>query len=239
MGLLFALWLLGLLGLVVGFSVPRSAALCQSSAAARGRARLAAQAASLSWVELQETVLSRVESSSGGSDLALERDVAQLELEAPRPAAFPSLWADLQGEWKLRYTNNARSNPTRRLGPFLEITEVIQKLGASADDDVENILVVRSPLTGTSGRVRLLHDCKVVSDTQPAQLAIDLRSVVYSSGADDQKRGGGGLCDRAGARAGLGAWTSALRRGFFDTTFVSPRLRVSRGLFGELRVFTR
>ena len=233
MGLLFALWLLGLLGLVEGFSVPPSAA--------RGRARLAAQAASLSWVELQETVLSRVESrpGSGGSDLALERDVAQLELEAPRPAAFPSLWADLQGEWKLRYTNNARSNPTRRLGPFLEITEVIQKLGASADDDVENILIVRSPLTGTSGRVRLLHDCKVVSDTQPAQLAIDLRSVVYSSGADDKKRGGGGLCDGAGARAGLGAWTSTLRRGFFDTTFVSPRLRVSRGLFGELRVFTR
>ena len=186
-------------------------------------------------LELEGLVLARVTGRSAGSDssLEIERLVSRLEaLSAGASPSFPSLWSDLQGEWELKYTNNAQSNPTRKLG-LVEITRVLQCVGSSAAQDIENVLCVSA--LGTSGRVRLLHDVKVTSDNEPAQLAIDLRQIVYSpDGGKDQQD-----ISLLPWETLLGPWLSSLRRGFFDTTFVSTRIRVSRGLLGELRIFTK
>lgn len=191
-------------------------------------------------LELEGLVLARVAGRSAGSDAVLERLVSRLEaLSVGASPSFPGLWSALQGEWELKYTNNAQSNPTRKLG-LVEITRVLQCVGSSAAQDIENVLCVSA--FGTSGRVRLLHDVKVTSDNEPAQLAIDLRQIVFSPDANDGGKGHERDISMLPRETLLGPWLSSLRplrRGFFDTTFVSPRIRVSRGLLGELRIFTR
>jgi hypothetical protein len=121
------------------------------------------------------------------------------------------------------------------VGPFV-VERVLQRIGSNAEEDIENILQVN--IAGSRASIKLLHDVKVVSDSYPAQLAIDLRSVVIEPEGQGTTRiplpmSPPGLEQLLGLRA------SALRRGFFDTTYATNDLRVSRGLFGELRLFTR
>jgi hypothetical protein len=187
-----------------------------------------------------------------GKDVRLESLVSQMERSwvneqqqaDATPVSFANdLWQLLSGDWELRYTTNSRSDPVRRVGPLVEIERVVQRIGPDASVDVENILRVN--FAGQRASIKLLHDVKVISDAFPAQLAIDLRSVVI----EPEVRGSAAAplplplplpLTPPGLERLLGLkGAGALRRGFFDTTYVSQELRVSRGLFGELRLFTR
>jgi len=199
--------------------------------------------------EVLRLALSRGKESVG-KDARLESLVSQMERswvnEQQQGNAIPvsfanDLWRQLRGDWELRYTTNSRSDPVRRIGPLVEIERVVQRIGPGPEADIENILEIK--FAGQRAcSVKLLHDVKVVSDSFPAQLAIDLRSVVVEPQGRESPLPlplplpltPPGLEQLLGMRG-----ASALRRGFFDTTYVSQELRVSRGLFGEMRLFTR
>ena len=117
------------------------------------------------------------------------------------------LWKEIEGEWRLLYTNNVASAPTTSISlpppPFSGIEEnievfrldsVVQRITRKTFDagsdvyvhsEVDHILrfelnlpdVVNRAMSSIRGEVVLEHDVKVVSDCYPAKLAIDLRDI--------------------------------------------------------------
>ena len=165
----------------------------------------------------------------------LSQLITNLELNGDR-SAFPNLWEKLDGEWLLLYTNNADSigslpllSPSSsafiKIPSVLTLERVVQKIsqcrgykGASLGDleySVDNILHIKTPIV--SSRIALRHTCYIVSNTEPATLAIELDSIENSllpmASIDLTKFLGSPSC---------------LRRGFFDTTYCDGHLRISR-----------
>lgn len=171
--------------------------------------------------------LSRIPYSS-----ALKKNIAAVELLG-EPPCFPDLWQRLDGEWRLLYSNNVGTDtPNSGLFSIEKVTQRIQKSkdysGLTPDGPcyaVENILSYKTPIL--SGTISLCHSSEVLSQTRPASTAIDLEAVNIS-GFQDIK---------VDLIRILGP--SFLRRGSFATTYIDDTIRISRGQFGELRVFQR
>lgn len=111
--------------------------------------------------------------------------VSILELSQTRDLTFPALWTEIDGDWDLKYTNNAESfveGASGLSGGVLDkrrsnIVNVIQRI-TSASNIVDHVLQYTIPFTSLSGTVTLRHDMSVMSDTSPAQLAIDLSEMI-------------------------------------------------------------
>ena len=190
--------------------------------------------------------------------------VAVLELAQSRDVlVFPALWAQLDGDWTLKYSNNVGTTIQSMAGLVLgpnnamltnPMLTVLQRINSN-DNEIDHVLQLPNGST-----ITLKHDVAVTSDSSPAQLAIDLKEILLD----------GKLIKNQTIKL---PGPSFLRRGFFDVSIVifrsvthtlSPRLpttslflfayvitlceqvtyvdeslRVSRGPFGELRVFTR
>ena len=148
-------------------------------------------------VELRDTILSAISVPSGASDPAvsrlsagrlptfeLKRLLSTLELSQVRDLTFPNLWGEINGDWELRYTNNAESGIEGAgglSGGVLDnkssiITKVIQRIDG-VGNRVDHILHYSIPLLTLSGTVTLQHECSVTSNSASAQIAIDLVDV--------------------------------------------------------------
>ena len=176
---------------------------------------------------------SKSTSTSGGRDapaavrLKIKQCVATLELSQSKAdtLAFPKVWEAIDGDWTLKYSNNAAglsvAVPSVVAGVRTPALTVVQRIDSRAGR-VDHLL----QLPYNRGVITLIHDARVSSENRPAQVAIDLHSV---------RLNGRIIKDRMLRLPG----PSFLRRGFFDITYVDESLRISRGPYGELRVFTR
>jgi hypothetical protein len=215
-------------------------------------------------------------SSTGRSKSAqqlriIKECVATLELSQSRlnTLSFPSLWEQLEGDWRLQYSNNAGATIQSAAGLVLGSTNpavtasvltVIQRINSRAKT-IDHVLQLPNRST-----IALKHDAQVTSDSCPAQIAIDLKEVFLD----------GQIVKKQTLKL---PGPSFLRRGFFDVsffrcllqdslmvllriitfvvfilglthiqttfsfllqvTYIDESLRVSRGPYGELRIFTR
>ena len=164
----------------------------------------------------------------------IKQCVATLELSQAKSdtLTFPALWEAIDGDWVLKYSNNAGATITNAAGlpgavravvagvrsPTLTVVQRIQGAAGRVDHVLQ--------LPYNRGTITLHHDARVSSDHRPAQVAIDLHSV---------RLDGRVIKNRTLRLPG----PSYLRRGYFDVTYVDDALRISRGPYGELRVFTR
>ena len=138
----------------------------------------------------------------------IKESVAVLELAQSRELAFPSLWNQLDGDWTLKYSNNAgttiQSMAGLVLGPNNPILSnpmltVLQRINSN-EMTVDHILQLPNGST-----ITLKHDVEVTSDSSPAQLAIDLKEVLLD----------GKLVKNQTFKL---PGPSFLRRGFFDVS---------------------
>ena len=148
-------------------------------------------------VEMRDTILSAISVPIGSGDsrmnalsadrlpnYELKRLLSTLELSQARDLTFPNLWGKIDGDWELRYTNNADSaieGAGGLSGGVLNnksslIRKVIQRIDG-AGNRVDHILHYSIPLLTLSGTVTLQHECSVTSNSAPAQIAIDLVDV--------------------------------------------------------------
>ena len=244
------------------------------------------------------------------SEILVKRYASQLEqLQAEMGEQFnldfgKGLWEEIEGEWRLLYTNNAASAPTTSISvpppPFsgsnedievFRLESVVQRIERDKFDvgpdtyvhsQVDNILRFELNLpeilmggedSTLKGEIVLEHDVKVVSDCYPAKLSIDLRDIkvlvrdhtgvlVDSEGAQNPLAiglksvlriiagfsgpGSSSITSKDSAFLTMLSipltrllGPSYLRRGHFEVTYVDADTRISRGPFGELRVFER
>ena len=149
------------------------------------------------------------------------QQITKLELnqvDSKELLSFPDLWGKLTGNWELVFTNNAGQSPPSNL--FFSLKKVEQRIEYLGDcGKVDNVLCYASPFQ--TGEVKLEHTAHVISRSTPAMLSINLESV-------------DGIF---GQRFVLLPFFP--RKGFFETTYVDDILRISRGPFGEIRVFER
>jgi hypothetical protein len=181
----------------------------------------------MSLVEMRDSVLSAISVPIGTSDsringlstnrlpsFELKRLLSTLELSQARDLTFPNLWGRINGDWKLRYTNNAESvieGAGGLSGGVLDnkssvITKVIQRIDG-VGNRVDHILHYSIPLLTLSGTVTLQHECSVTSNSAPAQIAIDLAGVFVEGPLNPLKISAIQL-----------PGPSTLRRGFFDVS---------------------
>lgn len=114
----------------------------------------------------------------------LKELVSILELSQTRDLMFPSLWAKIDGDWDLKYTNNAESFIEAGAGlsggiisKKTNVIDVVQRINMGSNC-VDHILKYTIPFTTYSGSITLRHDMIVTSDVAPAQLAIDLSEII-------------------------------------------------------------
>ena len=178
-------------------------------------------------VEMRDTILSAIGAPIGSSDSRintlsadrlpnseLKRLLSTLELSQARDLTFPHLWEIIDGDWELKYTNNAESvieGAGGLSGGVLDnksslITKVIQRIDG-VGNRVDHILHYSIPLLTLSGTVTLQHKCSITSDSAPAQIAIDLVDVSVEGPLNPLKL--------AAIRL---PGPSTLRRGFFDVS---------------------
>ena len=129
----------------------------------------------------------------------------------------------LSGNWKLEYSNNDVQIP--RFLPLapLKLGKVLQCW--KEDGTVDNVVSLQSAI-GSPVDLELQHDVKVLSTQYPATFEISLQAVRVGKG------GQGVTLPLPLAQKSLGA-------GVFDVTYVSDELRITRGVYGELRIFSR
>lgn len=122
------------------------------------------------------------DSSAGSSKL--RELVSVLELSQTRDLKFPNLWSDIDGDWELRYTNNAESALETGAGisggvlnKKENLLNVIQRIN-KVSNCVDHILRYKIPIVASTGTITLRHDMIVTSDVAPAQIAIDLSEII-------------------------------------------------------------
>lgn len=159
------------------------------------------------------------------------------ELEASTLDARPSLAAQsrdhVNGLWELLYSNRAAVLPSALEGRALQLAQIekvyqnIRITDSPADSEVQNILALKGVFG--DAKVVLQHDVEITSNSDPAQMAIYLKELRVSIG-------GTTLPALPVLPYRINKLLSA---GYFDVSFVDEDLRISRGVFGELRVFRR
>ena len=114
----------------------------------------------------------------------LKELVSILELSQTRDLIFPALWNDIDGDWELRYTNNAENaleTGAGISGGVLSkkgtVVNIIQRINR-ASNCVDHILQYTIPFVDLIGTITLRHDLIVTSDVAPAQIAIDLSEII-------------------------------------------------------------
>lgn len=131
--------------------------------------------------------------------------------------------AYLAGEWKLEYSNNEVQIPRfGRLAP-LKLGEVRQVW--REDGTVDNCVRLEAP-AGGAVELQLQHSAAVLSRQRPATFEISLQAVRVGAAG-------------RGATLPLPVAPKSLGAGAFDVTYISDSLRITRGAYGELRVFSR
>lgn len=139
----------------------------------------------------------------------VRRMVSILERENTRELAFPELWNQINGAWKLLYTNNANDF---RQWQASERSSLLESVQQNIDGSlIDNVLNFNSPLG--KYRVSLNHFAQVTSTSRPAQLAIDLEAVSLSSKGELESSSSKTF------RLPLPG-PSILRRGFFDVRVI-------------------
>ena len=146
------------------------------------------------------------------------------------PPVYPRLWTQLEGEWKLIYSNNAGNNSPQssKLFRLEKVTQRFRKNNLESSDYsyfVDNVLYYNT--LNLSGEISLIHSSKVLSSSEPASLAIFLDKIEVK-GLDTTTFPFDKLLS-----------PSYLRKGSFETTFIDHNIRISRGQFGELRIFEK
>lgn len=140
--------------------------------------------------------------------------VTCLELSQSRmkKLSFPSLWEQLDGDWRLQYSNNAGAAIQSAAGFVLGSTNpavtssvltVIQRINSRAKS-INHVLQLPNRST-----ISLNHDAHVTSDSCPAQIAIDLKEFVLD----------GQIVKKQTLKL---PGPSFLRRGFFDVSLFHP-----------------
>ena len=128
--------------------------------------------------------------------------------------SFPSLWEQLEGDWRLQYSNNAGAAIQSAAGLVLGSTNpavtasvltVIQRINSRAKT-IDHVLQLPNRST-----IALKHDARVISDSCPAQIAIDLKEVFLD----------GQIVKKQTLKL---PGPSFLRRGFFDVSLFRPRV---------------
>mmetsp|Transcript_3020 Transcript_3020/g.3160 ORF Transcript_3020/g.3160 Transcript_3020/m.3160 type:complete len:236 (+) Transcript_3020:116-823(+) len=183
------------------------------------------------------SLLSKSSTSPGlmTSPVQYSKFASILELSQTRKKlCFPDLFKEIDGDWLLKYTNNIdnsiESEVTGISGGVPKgssVVEVIQRIN-SAKNCVDHIITYSLPLGSLEGTFTLRHDLSVTSDSEPAQLAIDLKEVSIQ-----------GFLNPFDLPAVALPGPAILRRGLFDVTYLDDGMRISRGPYGELRIFTR
>lgn len=125
----------------------------------------------------------------------------------------------LLGDWQLLYSNrnSFRIPSVSNSSPI----NVIQRITSTSK--VDHILeFADNPLIC---RITLSHDAKVTSEKTPAQMAIYLKRITVDGAILNNQK--------------IPVLSSRFQSGSFDTTYLDGEIRISRGLFGELRVFKK
>eukprot|EP00903_Cladosiphon_okamuranus_P010768 g10174.t1 len=183
---------------------------------------------------------------------AIEELVVELESSAGEDTdvQFPRDLDKLDGRWRLVFTNNLVG--LGRLSP-VTLKEVFQVVN-SGEGVISNVVyaTMSPPLfSETWGRLgervadlaktvedritfpvdfNIEHKFEVSSQSRPAQIELVQKELKLMNAEDSNKRSIALPALQPLAKAGAGR---------FDTTFLGRDVRVSRGRFGELRVFQR
>ncbi|CAM9515899.1 unnamed protein product [Laminaria digitata] len=180
-----------------------------------------------------EDLVVELESSGEGTDVQFPRDLDKLD-----------------GRWRLVFTNNLVG--LGKLSP-IALKDVYQVVDSSSSLVTNTVYAVMSPplFAETWGRLgeraadlaktvedritfpvdfNIHHDFTVSSQSKPAQIELVQKELKLMNAEDAGKRSLALPALKPLAKAAAGR---------FDTTFLSQGLRVSRGRFGELRVFER
>ncbi|CAM9191330.1 unnamed protein product [Chrysoparadoxa australica] len=180
----------------------------------------------------------------------VKRLVASLEAASSTDVRFPDSFPTLNGRWKLLYSSSITS--ITRISP-LRLDEVYQVIDTD-NNSVRNIVygTVRPPLfkevwskfpiesvqnaiVGIGDRVSfgieftLDHSLEISSESSPAELKVAIKEVTFNNNEQE---------GRKLTLPTIQLLAKALS-GRFETTYLDDDLRISRGSFGELRVFQR
>lgn len=150
--------------------------------------------------------------------------VSEMELSQREGLVFPELNEKLRGQWILKYSNNFYATPSYDRISVFKLDSVIQNIDL-LNNVIEHELKFSGLITCT---ITLQHLAKIVSKQSPALISISLDKIKAS-----------GPLGSATLPLDVLIRPDLLRTGFFETTYVDEDLRVSRGLSGELRVFSR
>mmetsp|Transcript_3635 Transcript_3635/g.5386 ORF Transcript_3635/g.5386 Transcript_3635/m.5386 type:complete len:246 (-) Transcript_3635:57-794(-) len=183
----------------------------------------------------QKLLDSVVAASSNG--FAMKRNAAQLiinqaaaiEDKAAQEIKFPQDFHKIDGKWKLKFTSNISG--VAGLGGPGAVREVFQEIN-TCENSVKNIVRLQyKSLFGEQETGFVLdHSYRVLSETCPARLEITLKDVIVGSTAGPTDGGIHLPVNKVFAKIGAGS---------FDVVFVDDQLRISRGNFGEVRIFEK
>ncbi|CAM9393928.1 unnamed protein product [Ectocarpus sp. 12 AP-2014] len=206
--------------------------------------------------DLLQTVLSGVGEGyipySEADKSAIEELVVELETSSGQgtEVQFPRDLGKLDGRWRLVFTNNLVG--LGRLSP-VELRDVYQVVDSAAGLVSNVVYATMSPplFSETWGRLgeraaeiartvedrvtfpvdfNIQHEFEVSSQSKPAQIELVQKELKLMNAEDAAKRSLALPALQPLAKAAAGR---------FDTTYLDQDVRVSRGRFGELRVFQR
>ncbi|CAM9639345.1 unnamed protein product [Hapterophycus canaliculatus] len=182
---------------------------------------------------------------------AIEELVVELESSGQdTDVQFPRDLGKLDGRWRLVFTNNLTG--LGKLSP-IALRDVYQVVDASAGMVNNVVYATMSPplFSETWGRLggrvadlaktvedritfpvdfNIQHNFEVSSQSKPAQIELVQKELKLMNAEDAAKRSIALPALQPLAKAAAGR---------FDTTFLDDDVRISRGRFGELRVFQR
>ncbi|CAM9382436.1 unnamed protein product [Scytosiphon promiscuus] len=182
---------------------------------------------------------------------AIEELVVELEASGQdTDVQFPRDLGKLDGRWRLVFTNNLAG--LGKLSP-IALRDVYQVVDTSAGMVNNVVYATMSPplFSETWGKLgervadlaktvedrvsfpvdfNIQHNFEVSSQSRPAQIELVQKELKLMNAEDDAKRSIALPALQPLAKAAAGR---------FDTTFLDQDIRISRGRFGELRVFQR
>mmetsp|Transcript_931 Transcript_931/g.1404 ORF Transcript_931/g.1404 Transcript_931/m.1404 type:complete len:233 (-) Transcript_931:38-736(-) len=165
------------------------------------------------------------------SSKKIEGIIAEMENSMIKnPPNFPNDFSTLDGRWLLVYSNNLRAENNSPLA----LNQVFQVIDTD-QNSIKNVAygIFKVPIFGNEIEIDfcLDHTFEITSQQYPAQLEITLRETKVKNSEELYKK----------ALLTLPAFQSFAKpgRGRFDTTFLSDKLRISRGVYGEVRLFKK
>jgi hypothetical protein len=135
----------------------------------------------------------------GAPQSEIRKSVSILENENQSLLTFPNLWNQLNGKWLMLYTNNARNVQEARMNGIIE----------SVEQNIDNSVVNHCLKFGGPAPFELIlvHNAKISSSSDPAQLSVDLERV-------------DAVIAGRKVKTPLFPGPSFLRRGYFDVSSI-------------------